>query len=197
MTSDRPPTIIGLLLAGGKGSRMGGQDKGMLPWQGQPMARWVYQALSAITPEVFISANRSLNDYEKLAPGHVLQDPEGLHYQGPLAGLLTGLKAAASEGATAVLVCPCDTPGITPVTLDALVSAWRVQPARPVIAESDGRTHPLHGVYPVSLMVDLQQWLESGNRRVMGFAESVGVTVVGCPEAGEIFSNRNKPTDLL
>lgn len=197
MTSDRPPVIIGLLFAGGKGTRMGGQDKGMLNWQGQPMARWVYKALSAVAPEVFISANRSLNDYEHLAPGHVLPDPENFHYQGPLAGLLTGLKAAAREGASAVLVCPCDTPGITPATLDALVTAWEAQPERPVIAESEGRTHPLHGVYPVSLMVSLQQWLESGNRRVMGFAESVGAVVVVCPEAGEVFRNRNKPADLL
>ncbi|MGM0570830.1 molybdenum cofactor guanylyltransferase MobA [Marinobacter sp.] len=197
MISDRPPVIIGLLLAGGKGTRMGGQDKGMLPWQGQPMARWVFRALATVTPEVFISANRSLGDYEQLAPGHVLQDPRNFCHQGPLAGLLAGLRAAAREGATAVLVCPCDTPGITPATLDALVIAWESRPDRPVIAESEGRTHPLHGVYPVNLMVPLQQWLESGNRRVMGFAKSAGAVVVDCPEAGEVFRNRNKPDDLL
>src|SRR5690554_3861395 len=113
----QPDRIIGLLLAGGKGTRMGGQDKGMLPWQGQSMANWVYKALQSVTPQVLVSANRSLNNYEQLAPGHVLQDPENLQHQGPLAGLLTGLKAAAEKGATGVLVCPCDTPGITPATL--------------------------------------------------------------------------------
>ena len=110
----RPDRIIGLLLAGGKGTRMGGQDKGLVPWQGKAMAEWVLQALRTITPAVFVSANRSLPDYERLAPGRILEDPPELRDQGPLAGLLTGLKAAETQGAEAVLVCPCDTPGITP-----------------------------------------------------------------------------------
>lgn len=196
MTTNRSAAIIGLVLAGGKGTRMGGQDKGMLCWQGEPMARWVYKALSTVTPEVFISANRSLNAYEQLAPGHVLRDPQHLHHHGPLAGLLAGLEAAAGGGASAVLVCPCDTPGITQATLGALITAWQAQPDRPAIAESEGRTHPLHGVYPVTLEVSLRHWIESGNRRVMGFAESAGAAVVDCPEAGEAFRNRNSPGDL-
>ncbi|MFW5825478.1 MAG: molybdenum cofactor guanylyltransferase MobA [Marinobacter sp.] len=197
MSDPALPHLIGLLLAGGKGTRMGGQDKGMVPWQGRPMAAWGCEALAAVTPSVFISANRSLDDYEKLAPGHVLQDPEDLRGHGPLAGLLTGLKAAGQRGADAVLVCPCDTPGITPATLDALILAWRTQPDRPAIAESDGRTHPLHGVYPVILTGELESWLNSGNRRVMGFANSVGAVAVECPGAGEAFRNRNRPEDFV
>ncbi|HLV78493.1 MAG TPA: molybdenum cofactor guanylyltransferase MobA [Marinobacter sp.] len=192
----QPDRIIGLLLAGGKGTRMGGQDKGMVPWCGETMALWVLQALRAVTPTVFISANRSLAEYEKLSPGHVLQDPAGLRGQGPLAGLLTGLRAAAAYGAEAVLVCPCDTPGITPETLRLLTLAWQAHPDRPVIAEHNGRQHPLHGVYPVSLVAALDQWLVSGNRRVMGFAGSVGAVAVDCPEREEGFRNRNNLTDL-
>lgn len=192
----RPDRIIGLLLAGGKGTRMGGQDKGLVLWQGKAMAEWVLRALKTVTPAVFISANRSLPDYERLAPGRILQDPPELRDQGPLAGLLTGLKAAEVQGAEAVLVCPCDTPGITPATLSALVTAWQAQPDRPAIAEHNGRLHPLHGVYPVNVMVELDRWLASDNRRVMGFAESVGAVAVSCPEADEVFKNRNNFRDL-
>ncbi len=165
------------------------------------MAEWVLQALRTITPPaVFVSANRSLPDYESLAPGRILEDPPELRDQGPLAGLLTGLKAAETQGAEAVLVCPpCDTPpGITPPgTLSALVTAWQTQPDRPAIAEHNGRLHPLHGVYPVNVMVELDRWLALDNRRVMGFAESVGGAVaVNCPETDEVFENRNSLKDL-
>lgn len=193
---NRPDRIVGLLLAGGKGTRMGGQNKGLIHWQGKTMAEWGLQALVKVTPTVFISANRSLTDYERLALGHILQDPPEFHDQGPLAGLLAGLKAAAVQGAEAVLVCPCDTPGMTSATLSALVAAWQVRPNHPAIAEHNGRLQPLHGVYPVHLIVELERWLASGNRRVMGFAESVGAVVVDCPEAEEVFENRNSLKDL-
>lgn len=175
---------------------MAGADKGMACWRGRPMAEHVLRALKTVTPRTYISANRSLQDYENLAPGHVVQDPENLQGQGPLAGLLTGLKVAEQQGAEAVLVCPCDTPGITPATLGALVTAWQTQPDRPAIAENNGRTHPLHGVYPVGLMLALDNWLKSDNRRVMGFAKSVGAVAVECPETDEVFRNRNRLEDL-
>lgn len=192
----QPEPIIGLLLAGGKGTRMGGQDKGLMPWRGQTMAEWVLHALKAVTPTVCISANRFLEIYEHLAPGHILKDPQHLQGQGPLAGLLTGLKTAHTLGARAVLVCPCDTPGITPDTLSALVTAWKTQPDRPAIAEHNDRLHPLHGVYPVAVMGQLEQWLASDNRRVMGFAKSVAAVAVDCPETGVVFANRNNLQDL-
>ncbi len=175
---------------------MGGQDKGLLLWQGQPMARHVYQVLRQITPSVYISANRSLNFYEQLAPGHVLPDPENIRYEGPLAGLLTGLKVAAEKGHQAVLICPCDTPEITPAILRQLITTWQKQPDRPAIAQSQNRTHPLHGVYPVALMDNLQAWLNNGNRKVMTFTNASKAVLVNCPEAQQALKNRNTPSDL-
>ncbi|KAA1172374.1 molybdenum cofactor guanylyltransferase [Marinobacter salinexigens] len=196
MTTEKSGEIVGLLLAGGKGTRMGGQDKGLLTWKGEPMAERVYRALSTVVSPVLISANRSLVFYEKIAPGHVYPDTPDNTHNGPLAGLLRGLIEAEGLGAQAVLVSPCDTPDITPATLSALVEAWKIQPLRPVVAECEGRIHPLHGVYPVSVLIQLSEWLASGNRRVMKFAESVNAVVVDCPEAEAAFQNRNRPEDL-
>ncbi len=195
-TDPHAPNITGLLLSGGEGRRMGGQDKGMVPWQGIPMAQWVLNALAAVATPVLISANRSLPDYEKLAPGHVCEDPPELKGQGPLAGLLTGMKQAARLGAKAVLVSPCDTPEITPEALSDLINAWRQAPEKPVIAGCKGRVHPLHGVYPVALAPLLEQQLKNGNRRVMVFAEAAGVTTLKCDNAAEAFKNRNRPEDF-
>ncbi|MFL1466586.1 molybdenum cofactor guanylyltransferase MobA [Marinobacter sp. HN1S83] len=189
--------IAGLLLAGGEGRRLGGRDKGMVFWQGRPMAAWVHSTLSTVASPVLISANRSLDDYRQLAPNQVVEDEEAVRGQGPLAGLLTGMKQAAALGADAVLVCPCDTPEITPDVLSHLVSAWRKAPDNPVIAECEGRAHPLHGVYPVSLVPLLEKQLHGeGNRRVMVFAEAAGVVKVKCESAAEAFKNRNRPEDL-
>lgn len=196
MTTEKSGEIVGLLLAGGKGTRMGGQDKGLLTWKGEPMAERVYRALSTVVSPVLISANRSLVFYEKIAPGHVYPDTPDNTHNGPLAGLLRGLIEAEKLGAQAVLVSPCDTPDITPATLSALVEAWKIQPSQPVVAECEGRIHPLHGVYPVSVLIQLSEWLGSGNRRVMKFAESVNAVVVDCPEAEAAFQNRNRPEDL-
>lgn len=193
---DTPEPVIALLLAGGEGRRLGGRDKGMVPWKGIPMAQWVIRALATVASPVLISANRSLPDYRKLAPDHVLEDPPELKGQGPLAGLLTGMKQAARLGAKAVLVSPCDTPEITPEVFSDLVNAWRQEQETPVIAKCEGRAHPLHGVYPVTLAPLLEQQLKSGNRRVMVFAEAAGVTTLDCDSAAPAFKNRNTPEDL-
>ncbi|WP_336367442.1 molybdenum cofactor guanylyltransferase MobA [Marinobacter sp. C2H3] len=188
--------VAGLLLAGGQGTRMGGLDKGLVDWRGRPMAGWVHDALASAVSPVLISANRSLEVYEGLAPGRVITDAPVHRGQGPLAGLLRGLEETERLGVAALLVCPCDTPEITPDTLRRLLAAWRSAPERPVVAESEGRQHPLHGVYPVSVREALATWLNSGERRVMRFAESVGAAVLDCPGASAAFRNRNRPEDL-
>lgn len=190
-----PKKACALLLAGGAGTRMNGQDKGLMHWRERPMAHWVAEALSTVAAPVLISANRSLEEYRLL--GDVLQDAPDFKGQGPLAGLLAGMTEARKRGYDAVLVCPCDTPGILPEVFQQLLSAWREQPDLPVIAQSDGRAHPLHGVYPVSLAGLLEAQLRDDNRRVMVFAETAGVKTLDCPDAAEAFKNRNRPADLM
>lgn len=195
MNEATPKTACGLLLAGGAGTRMNGQDKGLMHWHGRPMAHWVAEALSAVAAPVLISANRSLEEYRLL--GDVLQDAANFKGQGPLAGLLAGMIDAGKRGFAAVLVCPCDTPGIQQEVFQKLLTAWREQPDLPVIAQCDGRSHPLHGVYPVSLASLLETQLRNDNRRVMVFAETAGAKPLKCPDAAEAFKNRNRPEDLM
>lgn len=188
-------SVAGLLLAGGAGTRMDGKDKGMLHWRGRPMAQWVAEALQAAVSCLLISANRSLEDYGRL--GETFTDAAEFAGQGPLAGLLAGLQHAKARGYSAVLVCPCDTPGVTAELLRQLVLSWRQAPDRPLIAQCDGRDHPLHGVYPVTMADALAQQLRGGNRRVMMFARTQSARYLDCPDATELFSNRNRPQDLL
>ncbi|MGO1693364.1 MAG: molybdenum cofactor guanylyltransferase MobA [Marinobacter sp.] len=195
MIKAQPKNACSLLLAGGAGTRMNGQDKGLIHWCERPMAHWVADALRAISSPLLISANRSLEEYRLL--GHVLEDSVEFKGQGPLAGLLAGLTEAQKRGFDAVLVCPCDTPGIQPELFRRLFTAWREQPDLPVIAQCDGRAHPLHGIYPVSLAGLLENQLRNDNRRVMVFAEIAGAKTLNCLDAADSFKNRNRPEDLL
>ena len=93
-----PAGITGLVLAGGQGSRMGGVDKGLQPFRGQPLALHALQRLAPQVGALLLSANRHQGDYQALAaPFHAPVLADGLAgYAGPLAGFLAGL-ARSSE----------------------------------------------------------------------------------------------------
>ena len=167
------PVMAGLILAGGEGRRMGGVDKGLVDWHGRPLVAYVLDALTAAVSPVWISANRSLDRYRHYS-SRVVSDPDGFRWQGPMAGLLAGLRAAGEGGATAVMVCPCDTPRVTPELFRELHQTYQAEPGRAVIVRSGDRLHPLHGVYPVSLISELEKRLAGGDRKVMAFVEAIG-----------------------
>ncbi|SFR60801.1 molybdenum cofactor guanylyltransferase [Marinobacter daqiaonensis] len=186
-------TIAGLILAGGEGRRMGGADKGLVEWQGRPLVAWVLDAMTPVVSPVWISANRSHDRYRGYS-SRLVSDAAELRWQGPMAGLLAGLQAAASEGFDAVLVSPCDTPGVTPELFRALYRAYQAAPGVPVIVSSGGRQHPLHGVYPVSLATMVARRLKAGDRRVMAFAGAAGARSVSI-EPESLLDNINRLED--
>jgi len=194
--TEKTPAVAGLLLAGGEGRRMGGADKGLMSWLGVPMAHRIFAELDRVVAPVLVSANRNLEQYQALAPGLVFVDGEEFRGQGPLAGLHRGMVEARRLGGQAVLVCPCDTPDMTADVFSRLLEAWRADPDHPLVAECEGRVHPLHGIYPVSCAPLLEQLLGEGNRRVMAFARMAGVRSLNCDQAAEAFRNRNYPEDL-
>lgn len=190
-----PARLMGVVLAGGEGRRMGGQDKGLLHWHGEAMVARVLAAMQPLVAEVMISANRSLAGYGAFAR-RVQPDLPGYQGLGPLAGLLTAMTVAAPLGYDAVLVCPCDTPALTTEVLRTLLQAAGPFPERPTVITVAGRLHPLHGVFPVSLMPVLADCLARDERRVRVFLDSVNALTVDCSEQASAFINCNTPADL-
>ncbi|MFC4260647.1 molybdenum cofactor guanylyltransferase MobA [Marinobacter lacisalsi] len=182
--------IAGLILAGGEGRRMGGVDKGLVDWHGRSLVARVMDALAPVASPVWISANRSLAQY-RLYSDRLVGDPAGFRWQGPMAGLLAGLRAAAESGADAVVASPCDTPNVTPELFRTLYDAYQTGPGSAVVARSGDRLHPLHGVYPVSLVPMLEQRLKVGDRKVMAFVEAAGARFVTI-EPPTLFDNINR-----
>jgi molybdenum cofactor guanylyltransferase len=162
--------VTGLLLAGGRGSRMGGVDKGMQRFRGEPLALHVLRRLTPQTGAVLISANRSTNDYLTLGNAFGARVIADYHtgFPGPLAGIAAGLRAATTEF---VLTAPCDAPFVDPqlgVTLMQALEASNSDIAYAATTERDGEriAHPVFALLRTSLAGDLDAWLNAGERKV-------------------------------
>ncbi len=176
-----------LVLAGGEARRMGGGDKPLLSVGGQSMLASVITALQ-VRP-IAISAN---GDPARFAGFGLPVLPDGVFQgQGPLAGLLAGLEWAASLGMAALLTAPGDTPFLPHGLVD------RLSPG-PCCASSDGRTHHLIAVWPVSRAASLRELLSTpGGRSVGHFARCIGMrhTDFGV-RTEDPFANVNTSDDL-
>jgi molybdenum cofactor guanylyltransferase len=162
--------ITGLLLAGGRGMRMGGVDKGLQTLHGQPLAQHVLERLAPQTGALLISANRNPERYAELgAPFNATVIADTLaDFPGPLAGLLAGLRAARTGF---MLSAPCDTPAL-PADLAARL-AGALDAARADIAtvatknaRQEVSIHPVFALLRTTLADDLAAFLDAGERKV-------------------------------
>ena len=189
--------VLGLILAGGLGRRMGGADKPLLQVGGRTLLEHVVARLAPQCPAgLALSANGDPARFASF-PGPILPDLVPGH-PGPLAGLLSGLDAFAdlcgSEDGH-VLSVPGDAPFLPPDLAARLVAAGGTGIA---VAASGGREHYTVALWPVSLRADLRRALvERGERRVGAFIARHGSVAVDWPIAPvDPFLNVNAPEDL-
>ncbi|QHE84559.1 molybdenum cofactor guanylyltransferase MobA [Hydrogenophaga sp. BPS33] len=156
--------ITGLVLAGGRGSRMGGVDKGLQNHQGMPLT---LHALLRLQPQVgaaMISANRNLSAYEAMGVPVWPDSIDG--YAGPLAGLLTGLEHVQTDWLVTV---PCDTPNFPTDVVERLATAAAAQDAEIAMAaapeEGRLRAQPVFCLLRTDLMESLVSYLNAGERK--------------------------------
>ena len=196
----RPGDIAGIVLAGGRATRLGGGDKPLRPLGGRPMLAHILERLGPQVGAVAISAN---GDPARFAEyGLPVLADEG-RQAGPLSGILSGMAWAKFEGGDKVLTVAGDTP-FFPVDLAArLAAAVAVHDNHIAVAASDGRRHPVFALWPVSLEADLSEFLaESATLSVSAFLErheTVSVDVPMLRIAGKTidpFFNVNTPQDL-
>lgn len=169
---------------------MGGLDKGLVEYDGEPLAARV---LARLTPQVgalLISANRNLDRYAAFGATVVTDAPE----HGPFAGPLAGIRAALAAARTPWLaVVPCDTPHV-PLDLVERLAAG-LDGARASVAVAGGRVHGLCCLFHSALRGPLDDALARGERRVAAWLQSVGARTVEFGDASA-FANLNAPADL-
>jgi molybdenum cofactor guanylyltransferase len=188
--------IAAVILAGGRASRLGGGDKGLLPLAGRPMLAQVIERLRPQVGRLAINAN---GDPGRFAAFGLPVIADGVPGQaGPMAGLLAGLDWAAGLGAEALVTVAADTPFFPADLVVRLRAAGR--PGQPVVAATpaaDGpERHPTFGLWPVALAGPLRAALAGGERRIGAWAEAEGAALALFSPAGEPFFNVNTPGDL-
>lgn len=165
-----PTSITGLVLAGGRGLRMGGVDKGLQRLHGRPLAAHVLERLAPQTGALAISANRNQQAYAALgAPWRATVLADSLpDFPGPLAGLLAGLQAAKTDW---LLAAPCDSPYLPDdlaSTLGDAAVARHADIATVAAPDASGEIslHPVFVLLRTSLAADLAAFLGAGERKV-------------------------------
>ncbi|XXN63271.1 molybdenum cofactor guanylyltransferase MobA [Enterobacter ludwigii] len=182
--------FTGVILAGGQGSRMGGQDKGLLMLQGEPLYQHVLRRFRPQVNIVLISANRNIDRYQ--ASGCQVVTDSLPDYPGPLAGMLSGLRQSKTDW---VAFCACDTPWIP---TDFVARLWHQRGDAPAVwVKSSQRDHPALALVNCALADDLEAWLLRGERRLMQFLHEHGGHAVTLLEAESAFRNINTPDDLV
>jgi len=185
--------IVGLVLAGGQGRRMGGADKAFLPLVTRPL---IAQVLARFAPQVDAVAISANGDPARFAVFGcaVLPDREP-GFAGPLAGVLAGLDWALHQGAGALATVAVDTP-FFPLDMVARLAEARPD-GRVAMAQSAGRLHPTCALWPVGVQASLVAALSAGERRVARFAEAQGLVRVAFGKADQDpFFNINAFADL-
>lgn len=177
-----------LLLAGGRGQRMGGNDKGLLDWRGRPLIAWVHELVRPLTDDLIISCNRNQQRYSEFADRLVTDEQSD--FPGPLAGIRAGLQAARHSQ---LLVLPCDAPLLDRALLDALLSKAG---SRPVMVRQGEYWQPLFSLLPTSLAPALEQAWLAGERSPQHWLRQLDPQTVLCPEDDPRLANLNTP-DLL
>lgn len=156
------PTMHGLILAGGRATRMGQVDKGLQPFRGAPMVASVMARLAPQVHRLAISANRNIDTYAAL--GVPVWPDATDEFAGPLAGLEAGMRRCA---APLLLSAPCDSPFLPLDLGQRLLAGLQAQDADLAIAvTADGRRHPVFCLVKTSLLPVLQAYLGGGGRKM-------------------------------
>jgi molybdopterin-guanine dinucleotide biosynthesis protein A len=199
---------FGVILAGGRATRMGGGDKGLLSLGKRRILDQVIARLGPQVAGMALNANGDPNRFADLGLP-VLPDPLP-DYPGPLVGVLAGLDWAAGEGADSIVTVAADTP-FFPTDLASRLTETAHGMDHPLVLAATPRgedeatksmsrsgliRHPTFGLWPVALRDDLRAALQSGLRKVVIWTEKHGGREALFESEGEPFFNVNTPEDL-
>ncbi|MGR8947391.1 MAG: molybdenum cofactor guanylyltransferase MobA [Gammaproteobacteria bacterium] len=153
--------VSGLVLAGGRGERLGGQDKGLLSVATRPMISLVLERFASQVSQVAISANRHLKAYESF--GFPVLADESKNFDGPLAGIKAGLDWCPTS---LLAVTPCDSPLLPPDLVARLYNSLVSENADIAMAVADNKRQPVFALLKTSVLGSLNKFLDQGERKI-------------------------------
>lgn len=192
--------ILGVILAGGNATRMGGGDKSLRKLGSHTILHEVCTRLQRQTPSIILNTNSDPALFSDFTYP-IIDDQQWLQ-SGPLAGVLAGLHYAQAEGFNHILSIAADTPFFPANLLSSMLSTQKNTEAEIIFARSNEQAHPTFALWPVSIASKLQRWLQSTNRRsIRVFAQDHNTAyadfTITDPMTGlDPFFNINTPDDL-
>jgi molybdopterin-guanine dinucleotide biosynthesis protein A len=178
--------ITGLVLAGGRGSRMGGVDKGLQRFQGVPLATHAIKRLTLQVGALLVNANRHHDIYQAYDVPVVADLGNG--YDGPLAGIQAGLGATHTPWLASV---PCDAPLFPLDLVQRLAAAAMASGAQVAVARTTTGRHPVFMLVSTSVSQHLGDFLASGGRRVRQWQDMLDTVEVSFDAGEHAFDNIN------
>ena len=179
-----------VILAGGQGSRMGGEDKGLIKFRKLPLIAHVVNIVKPKVNRILISANRSLDEYSEY--GEVISD-DLTGFQGPLAGISKALKVCTSEY---LLVLPCDSPLIDGELIDELILGLEKSKADICVAHDGSIMHATFALMQTKLEKSLEEFLGEGGRKMALWYRQQSLERIDVSSHLEVLTNLNRPEDF-
>jgi len=190
MTDERAK-ITGVVLAGGRARRMGGEDKGLMLYRGRPLVSYALHALQQVAGTVIFNANRNREEYARF--GYPVIPDLTDTFDGPLAGLLSAMRSAQTEY---VLTVPCDCPHVDGLLLSRLYGTLIAGQAEICTAFDGERLHPVFLIAKRCLADDLADYLASGQRKVETWLRMHKLALADYSDRPELFVNINTREEL-
>lgn len=185
--------ITGLILAGGRATRMGGLDKGLVLFNGRPLIEYVLDVLRPQCSEVLLSVNRNEDRYASY--GHRLVADADRSFPGPLAGIASALQAMRTSY---LAVAPCDSPYLPADYVSRLAQALQENPqAKAAAARTNGREQSVFMMLKKEALIDVRLALAQGRLAVHRWLNETMHAVWVDFEDEAAFENLNRPEDLV
>jgi len=169
---------------------MGGEDKGLIPLAGQPMIEHVLARFRPQVDELLINANRNQERYGRY--GHRVVGDTLADYQGPLAGILTAMRAVAHPW---LAVVPCDGPLLPVDLVRRLLHTAQAEQAEIAVAHDGKRMQPVVALLRCALQDSLQDFLDQEGRKIDTWYAQHALAIVDLSDCPEAFTNVNTPEE--
>lgn len=184
--------ITGVILAGGRAKRMGGQDKGLINVDGRAMVEIIIEQFSPQVKNILINANRNVEQYKKF--NHpVISDDDSTEFHGPLAGMLSALKSCTTKY---ILSVPCDSPFFPSKLSTRLLSELINANADIAVVHDGNRMQPVFALIKKELTNSLENYINNGDRKIDLWYQQHHTILVDFSDYSDIALNINTPEEL-
>lgn len=184
--------ITGVILAGGRAKRMGGQDKGLINVDGRTMIEIIIDQLSPQVNNILINANRHIEQYKKFTHP-VISDDNSTEFHGPLAGMLSALTNCSTKY---ILSIPCDSPFFPAELSSRLLSELIKADAEIAVVHDGNRLQPVFALIKKELSDSLENYINNGDRKIDLWYQQHHTVQVDFSDYSDIALNINTPEEL-